>query len=143
MYEIRKGRPFYVCLKMLKLTCCLPEEDEISFGFIVKLLALRLTFIFWLILIIMHTVMAIKNKSGFGMSADISIITSMVLVTSSTFLFLCNHKSWLRLCSDINDFKEFGEPQNFEEAQKKGNLYTIIANLQHFWYFPICIRHYQ
>ncbi|KAG5864293.1 hypothetical protein JTB14_023368 [Gonioctena quinquepunctata] len=67
-----------------------------------------------------------SDESGFRLSEDISAITIMVAGEVSVCLFLYNHKSWLRLCSDINNFREFGKPQNFEETQKKGNLLTIL-----------------
>ncbi|KAG5862942.1 hypothetical protein JTB14_034169 [Gonioctena quinquepunctata] len=50
----------------------------------------------------------------------------MLIFEVSVCLFLYNHKSYLKLCSDINNFREFGEPENFEEARKKANLITII-----------------
>ncbi|KAG5873273.1 hypothetical protein JTB14_013184 [Gonioctena quinquepunctata] len=66
------------------------------------------------------------DKIGFRFSEAISVTTIMVTFGVAICLFLYNHKSWLRLCSDINNFREYGKPQNFEEAQKKGNLITII-----------------
>ncbi|KAG5872547.1 hypothetical protein JTB14_030061 [Gonioctena quinquepunctata] len=126
MSEIRKGRPFYVCLIMLKHTCCLPVGNEIRFGCNAKLLVLILIHIFSQIFVTMHLLMAIRNKSGFGLSEDISVITTMLIFEVSVCLFLYNHKSYLKLCSDINNFREFGEPENFEEARKKGNSLAII-----------------
>ncbi|KAG5873262.1 hypothetical protein JTB14_013173 [Gonioctena quinquepunctata] len=67
-----------------------------------------------------------KYKSGFRLSEAISVTTIMVTFGVSICLFLYNHKSWLRLCSDINNLREYGKPQDFEKAQKMGNLITII-----------------
>ncbi|KAG5866263.1 hypothetical protein JTB14_013614 [Gonioctena quinquepunctata] len=67
-----------------------------------------------------------EDKSGFRLSENICAITIMVAGEVSVCLFLYNNKSWLRLCSDINNFREFGEPPNFEVTQKKGNFLTIL-----------------
>ncbi|KAF7284539.1 hypothetical protein GWI33_021989 [Rhynchophorus ferrugineus] len=132
MYEIRKDKPFYYSLRLLKMLRFYPQsyDGDYKKRFFVSFVIWNIIFgVPWITLISLHLAVNLIKKAEVDLTEDIGDIFGDVGAMLCCIFMSVHFEKWSLMFQKLSDFKNFGKPPQYEKAQRTGNLISKVTFL--------------